>query len=57
MVIKSSNLWQKEQMSLITSISENVSKIKLGVEELLKARETAKGISDSQNRQKAIVIK
>ena len=40
----------KEQMSLITSISENVSKIKLGVEDLLKAREAAKGISDSQKQ-------
>ena len=37
-------------MSLITSISENVSTIKLGVEDLIKAREAAKSISDSQKQ-------
>ena len=40
----------KEQMSLITSISENVSKIKIGVEDLIKAREAAKANSDSQKQ-------
>ncbi|RMZ60939.1 glutamine synthetase type III [Chryseobacterium nematophagum] len=40
----------KEQMSLIANISENVSKIKLGVEDLIKARETAKAMSDSQKQ-------
>jgi glutamine synthetase len=43
----------KEQMSLITSISENVSKIKLGVEDLIKAREAAKAVSDSQKQAEA----
>ncbi|WP_175620296.1 glutamine synthetase III family protein [Chryseobacterium schmidteae] len=40
----------KEQMSLITNISENVSKIKLGVEDLIKARETAKAVTESQTQ-------
>lgn len=40
----------KEQMSLITQISENISKIKLGVEDLMKAREAAKAMSDSQKQ-------
>lgn len=40
----------KEQMSLITQISENISKIKLGVEDLMKAREAAKATSDSQKQ-------
>lgn len=40
----------KEQMSLIANISENVSAIKLAVEELLAARETAHGIEDGQKR-------
>lgn len=40
----------KEQMSLITHISENVSKIKLGVEDLMQARETAKAISGGQQQ-------
>lgn len=40
----------KEQMSLITQISENISKIKLGVEDLMKARETTKAMSDSQKQ-------
>jgi glutamine synthetase len=40
----------KEQMSLITNISENVSKIKLGVEDLIKAREEAKAVSNSQKQ-------
>ncbi|MEI7486161.1 MAG: glutamine synthetase III [Chryseobacterium sp.] len=40
----------KEQMSLITQISENISKIKLGVEDLMKAREAAKATSDSQEQ-------
>lgn len=38
----------KEQMSLIKHISENVSVIKLGVEELISARENAKSITESQ---------
>nr|WP_314493168.1 glutamine synthetase III [uncultured Chryseobacterium sp.] len=38
----------KEQISLITNISENISKIKLGVEDLMKARETAKAVTESQ---------
>jgi len=40
----------KEQMSLITNISENISKIKLGVEDLMKAREAAKATSESQTQ-------
>ena len=40
----------KEQMSLITHISENVSTIKLGVEELILAREAAKSNPDSQTQ-------
>ncbi|REC57398.1 MULTISPECIES: glutamine synthetase III [Chryseobacterium] len=40
----------KEQMSLITNISENVSKIKLGVEDLIKAREAAKAVTESQTQ-------
>jgi len=40
----------KEQMSLITSISENISTIKLGVENLMSAREAAKAASDSQTQ-------
>jgi len=40
----------KEQMSLITNISENVSKIKLGVEDLIKAREAAKAVTNSQTQ-------
>ncbi|MDH6251780.1 glutamine synthetase [Chryseobacterium sp. H1D6B] len=40
----------KEQISLITHISENISKIKLGVEGLMKAREAAKAVSDSQKQ-------
>jgi glutamine synthetase len=40
----------KEQMSLITSISENVSKIKVGVEDLIKAREAAKAVTESQKQ-------
>ena len=43
----------KEQMSLITQISGNISKIKLGVEDLMKARETAKATSDSQKQAEA----
>lgn len=38
----------KEQISLIKNISENISKIKLGVEDLMKARETAKAVTESQ---------
>jgi glutamine synthetase len=44
-------------MSLITQISENVSIIKLGVEELLKAKDKAKSTTNSRNRQKPIVTK
>ena len=40
----------KEQMSLITNISENISTIKLGVETLMKAREAAKAVSESQEQ-------
>ncbi|CAD7804818.1 Glutamine synthetase [Chryseobacterium aquaeductus] len=40
----------KEQISLITNISENISIIKLGVENLMKARETAKAVSESQTQ-------
>ncbi|MCU7617701.1 glutamine synthetase III [Chryseobacterium sp. PBS4-4] len=40
----------KEQMSLITQISGNISKIKLGVEDLMKAREDAKATSESQEQ-------
>jgi glutamine synthetase len=40
----------KEQMSLISHISENVSKIKLGVEDLIIAREAAKAVSESQKQ-------
>jgi glutamine synthetase len=47
----------KEQMSLITSISENVSKIKLGVEDLIKAREAAKTYQTAKNRQKHTATK
>ncbi|NMR33689.1 glutamine synthetase type III [Chryseobacterium aquaticum] len=43
----------KEQMSLITQISGNISKIKLGVEDLIKAREAAKATSDSQKQAEA----
>ena len=47
----------KEQMSLITQIFENVSIIKLGVEELLKAKDKAKSTTNCRNRQKPIVTK
>ncbi|MBW7675476.1 glutamine synthetase III family protein [Chryseobacterium chendengshani] len=40
----------KEQMSLITQISGNISKIKLGVEDLMKAREAAKATHESQKQ-------
>lgn len=40
----------KEQMSLISNISANVSAIKLGVEELLAAKEEAHQIADGQER-------
>ena len=40
----------KEQISLITQISENVSKIKVGVDELLKEKETAKNTKDSHKQ-------
>ena len=43
----------KEQLSLITQISENVSKIKVGVDELLTAKEKAKGTSGSQKQAEA----
>ena len=43
----------KEQMSLIASISENISSIKLGVEELIKQREAAKSINNSQEQAEA----
>ena len=43
----------KEQMSLITQISENVSIIKLGVEELLKAKDKAKSTTNSQKQAEA----
>ncbi|AYN00639.1 glutamine synthetase III [Chryseobacterium aahli] len=40
----------KEQISLITNISENISTIKLGVEQLLEARANAKAVSESQTQ-------
>src|SRR5690606_22136875 len=40
----------KEQISLITQISEKVSTIKLGVDELLAAKENAKNIENHQER-------
>ncbi|MCD1115314.1 glutamine synthetase III family protein [Chryseobacterium turcicum] len=40
----------KEQMSLITNISQNVSTIKVGVEDLLKARDAAKAVNESQTQ-------
>lgn len=40
----------KEQLNLISNISENVSVIKLGVEELLQAREQARAVSGSQKQ-------
>lgn len=40
----------KEQLSLIESISENVHQIKLGVDELLYAKEKAKNISNHQKQ-------
>ena len=43
----------KEQISLITQISEHVSKIKVGVDELLDAKEKAKSTSGSQKQAEA----
>ncbi len=43
----------KEQLSLISQISENVSRIKLGVDELLEAKEKARAVSDSQKQAEA----
>ena len=43
----------KEQLSLITRISENVAKIKVGVDDLLAAKEKAKGISNGQKQAEA----
>ena len=40
----------KEQLSLISQISENVSKIKVGVDDLLSARDEAKNTSGSQKQ-------
>ena len=40
----------QEQMSLISKISENVSKIKVGVDDLIAAREAAKAESNSQKQ-------
>ena len=40
----------KEQLSLIESISENVHQIKLGVDELLYAKEKARNISNRQKQ-------
>ncbi|QCX53198.1 glutamine synthetase III [Elizabethkingia sp. JS20170427COW] len=40
----------KEQMSLITQISENVSQIKLGVDQLLETKEKAKQTKDSHKQ-------
>jgi glutamine synthetase len=40
----------KEQMSLIEHISENISKIKLGVDELIKERDAAKNVKDHQKQ-------
>ncbi|WKS95183.1 glutamine synthetase III family protein [Riemerella columbina] len=43
----------KEQMELIKDISENVSKIKVGVDELLKAKAKAQAISNHQKQAEA----
>lgn len=43
----------KEQLSLISQISENVSKIKVGVDDLLEARDKAKNTSGSQEQAEA----
>ncbi|MNK43802.1 Glutamine synthetase [compost metagenome] len=40
----------KEQLSLISQISENVSKIKVGVDDLLEARDKAKNATGSQEQ-------
>lgn len=40
----------KEQLSLISQISENVSKIKVGVDDLLEARDKAKNATGSQKQ-------
>lgn len=47
----------KEQLSLISQISENVSKIKTGVDELLTAKEKAKSTSGSQKQAEAYCFK
>jgi glutamine synthetase len=39
----------KEQLNLISRISENVSKIKIGVDELLAAKEKASSLKNEQN--------
>ena len=46
----------KEQMSLITQISENVSIIKLGVEELLKAKDKV-NLLPTQKQAEAVIVK
>lgn len=43
----------KEQLSLITQISENVTKIKVGVDELIAAKDKAKSIAESQKQAEA----
>lgn len=43
----------KEQLSLISQISENVSKIKVGVDDLLEARDKAKSTVGSQEQAEA----
>lgn len=43
----------KEQLSLISQISENVTKIKVGVDELIAAKDKAKSIAESQKQAEA----
>ncbi len=45
--------YAKEQLDLIASISTNISGIKSGVDQLLKAKERAAGISDAQKQAEA----
>jgi glutamine synthetase len=47
----------KEQMSLITHISTNVSAMKLGVEDLMIAREDAKAVTESQHQAEDYCLK
>ncbi len=47
----------KEQVDLIKMISENISKIKVGVDQLIKEKDKSHEISDSQKRAKAFANK